>query len=94
MLATWARLVGYTLLAPASFLHCSTLKTSHDFTGTNDFNNPAELNFRDTLDVTIVNEFHLSRFVDSSFHFHSLGWVDVVVELLASPETGEGEAST
>jgi hypothetical protein len=71
MLATRARLSGYTLLATASFLHCGTLETSHDFTGSDDFNNPAELNFRDTLDsVAIVDELHFSCFVYSSCHFH------------------------
>ena len=71
MLATWARLAGLTLLTFLDLLHCGTLKASDDFTRSDDFDNPAELNFGKTLYVVaIAAGNHFSCFVGSWFHFH------------------------
>ena len=70
MLATRARLAGYTLLTFLDLLHCGTLKASDDFTRSDDFDNPAELNFGKTLYVVaIAAGNHFSCFVGSWSHF-------------------------
>ena len=49
MLATRARLAGYTLLAPASLGKCGTLETSNNFAVADDFDSETELSFDDSF---------------------------------------------
>jgi hypothetical protein len=49
MLATWARLAGLTLLAPASFFHRGTLETSNNFAVADNFDSETELSFDDSF---------------------------------------------
>jgi hypothetical protein len=70
MLATWARLAGFTLLTFFDLFHRGTLKASDDFTRSDDFDDPAELNFGKTLYVVaIAAGNHFSCLVGSWFHF-------------------------
>ena len=80
MQATRAWLAGYTLLTCLDLLHCGTLKASDDFTRSDDFDNPAELNFGKTLYVVaIAAGNHFSCFVGSWFHFDFLSKKQVIL---------------